>query len=88
MRAIFRMAEEVRYLVACQHVGRRVVVRANYLRGPVESDVVFEGHLVSVARIPNAGLVVVVQSWSPSAPCGIGDVALLLSQVRSIERAP
>lgn len=80
------MAEDDRARTASRHVGRRVVVRANYLRRSAASDVTHEGYLVSMARVPGGALLIVISRRLTAD--GIGDVALPLSQVRSIERAP
>jgi hypothetical protein len=83
--AIFRMPESDRAAAAARHVGRWVTVRANFQRSKASEDTVYHGYLVSLARIPGAALLIVISKRLTAD--GIGDVALPLSQVRTIERA-
>lgn len=85
MTAIFRMTEDDRCRAASRHIGRRVTVRWNPLRSASAEDREARGYLVSVARIPGGALLIVLDL---ALDDGIGDMALPLSQVRSITRDP
>lgn len=82
--AIFRMQEPDRASAAARHIGRRVAVRWNPGRSAAGDDTTYIGYLVSLARVPGAALLIVISKRLTAD--GIGDVALPLSQVRSIEQ--